>query len=204
MTLGVCLDPHLEGASGLGKLALRSLGIDADGISEKEKAHRAKLKVKIRGELMPYAGQAEPLIQGLKPHESTPESELLVLPISYKDLAIIAEKIARGCEYQLKGRYTDPPYGIRIFTSDPHVLPHGFQDVAQSYTLGPGCKILRASDPRNPYIVIYKLLLWETLCFTINIDFEADLLEDERLYTRPSGFTREELEKRRKAVTDAF
>jgi hypothetical protein len=40
--LGLCLDPHLEGASGIGKLALRSLGIDADDISEKEKSHRTK------------------------------------------------------------------------------------------------------------------------------------------------------------------
>src|ERR1035441_7983823 len=40
----LCIDPKKEAVSGLASKVLRSLGLDADGVSETEKAHRNRLR----------------------------------------------------------------------------------------------------------------------------------------------------------------
>src|SRR5271169_2434899 len=56
--LVLCVNPKSEAASGLASRTLRSLGLDAEKLSEREKAHRAKLRDKIRSELMPQSDVA--------------------------------------------------------------------------------------------------------------------------------------------------
>src|SRR5579859_3303233 len=57
--LALCIDPKSPAASGLADRVLRSLGLDADDLPEKEKAIRDKLKIQIRSEFIPYAEVAE-------------------------------------------------------------------------------------------------------------------------------------------------
>lgn len=98
--LVLCVNPKSEAASGLASRALRSLGIDVDHLSERERIHRARLRNKLRAELMPQADLVgKPgKIPGLGPPEGS-ESPWS-LPIPWAGLAIVAEKIVRGCEYK--------------------------------------------------------------------------------------------------------
>ncbi len=87
ISLGLCLDPHLPGASGIGERALRSLGIDAEGISEEEKAHRDKSRAKLQSKLMPYecAASRQPgaLLQGFQACEGISAARRSVVAIPY-------------------------------------------------------------------------------------------------------------------------
>jgi len=146
----LCINPKSEAASGLASKALRSLGLDADGLSEREKAHRAGLRAKIRSELMPQTDVAgKPgKIPGLGPPEG--EELELAIPIPWAGLAIIAEKIVRGCEYKLKGRYLEAPYGIRIFVSPSDFVPQPCVAASELFDFGPGCKSDACSPERIP------------------------------------------------------
>ena len=137
--LVLCVNPKSEAASGLASKALRSLGLDADGLSEREKAHRARLRDKIRSELMPQADVVgKPgKIPGLGP----PEGEVVqwAIPIPWAGLAIVGEKIIRGCEYKLKGRFLEAPYGMRIFVSPSDFVPQPYAAASEVLDFGPGC-----------------------------------------------------------------
>ncbi len=173
--LVLCLDPKSEAVSGLTSKALRSLGLDTERLSENEKVHRDKLRAKLRSELIPYAHVAgKPgQIPGLGPHEPTQ----WVVPIPWAGLSIMAEKIARGCEHKLKGRFLEKPYGIRTAVTDSAVVPELFARAAKVYDFGPGCKIRRVFATEDPNVVIYWISIWDALCFTVKIDLEEELPE---------------------------
>jgi hypothetical protein len=190
--LVLCVDPKSEAASGLASRALRSLGIDADGLSEQERTHREKIRAKIRSELMPHAEVVG--IPGKIPGLGPPEGEPVqwAIPIPWAGLAIIAEKIVRGCEYKLKGRYLDIPYGIRIFVSETHFLPQPYAAAAQSLDFGPGCNISRVFATEDPKVVLYWLTLWNALHFNVKIDIEDELKKVDDRNSRVQGIPSEE------------
>lgn len=195
--LALCLDPSLEGASGLGALALRSIGIETGNLSRRDKFHRDKLKVKLQGELIPYEKVVEKpgAIPGLRPQEGVADSELLAIPIPYRHLSRIAEKMTCGCEYKLRGRYLEAPYAIHTLVSEHASLD--FLDDVETFRLGPVCSILRASDREDSKAVVYKFLLWESICLSTHVNHNSILSLAESVSEKVKGYTREQLEELR-------
>lgn len=105
----LCIDPKKEAVSGLASKVLRSLGLDTVGLSETEKAHRERVRAKLRAELIPYLDVAggPGAIPGLGPYENSPWA----VPIPWASLSIIAEKIARVCEHKIEARLWRVPMG---------------------------------------------------------------------------------------------
>jgi hypothetical protein len=190
--LVLCVNPKSESASGLASKALRSLGLDADGLSEREKAHRARLGDKIRSELMPKADVAgKPgKIPGLGPPEG--EDVQWAIPIPWAGLAIIAEKIVRGCEYKLKGRFLEAPYGVRIFVSPSDFVPQPYAAASEVFDFGPGCNVRRVFAREDPNVVLYWISIWNTLRFNVKIDLEDDLMKADQRSSRVQGMAAEE------------
>jgi len=187
--LALCIDPASEPASGLAPKVLRSLGLDVDELDQREKAHRDKLKAKIRSELMPHADVAggPSDIPGLSRQAGFRETAQFAIPIPWAGLAIIAEKIARGCEYKVSQRYVDHRYGIRTSITNPDVMSPQFASHRRLIDFGPGCQVLRVFVTEDPNIVRYRILVWGTLCFHVIIDIEDYLLKFDQLVTRPQG-----------------
>jgi TonB family protein len=123
------------------------------------------------------------LIPGLVLHPGN-VSESPVGRIPYSHLFRVAEKFGRGCEYKLRNRYVEPPYGLRIFIGHPDEIRAEF-DGEQLFDLGRGFKIKCVRNAENPGDVAYWFLLWETVCLKIFISFESVLLELEPQFPGP-------------------
>jgi hypothetical protein len=183
----LCVNPKYEAASGLASKVLRSLGIDARGLSERERIHRRRFRDKIRSELMPQAELAgKPgRIPGLGPPEGS-ESQWSI-PIPWAGLAIVAEKIVRGCEYKLMARLIEPPYGLRIFVSPSDFVPDPYASASQVFDFGPGCSVRRLFAKEDPNVVLYWISVWNTLHFNVKIDLEDDLMQADQRASRVQG-----------------
>ena len=184
--LVLCVNPKSEAASGLTEKVLRSLGLDTDQLPEEEKARRDNLRARIRAELMPSAAVAEKpeaRIPGLGPRESAEWS----IPIPWASLSIIAEKIVRGCEYNIKGRYLELPYGIRTFVDGSNVLPEPYASYAKGFDLGPGCTVRRLFAAEDPNVVLYWISVWGTLHLGACIALEDDLAKLDQRSSRVEG-----------------
>lgn len=81
----------------------------------------------------------------------------MAIPISWAKLALIAEKIVRGCEYKLNGRFLEAPYGIRVFVSSSDFVPQLYLAAAQFVNFGPGCNVRRVFATEDPNVVLYWL-----------------------------------------------
>jgi hypothetical protein len=93
------------------------------------------------------------------------------LPIPWAGLSIIAEKIARECEYRLKDKkFVWPPYGVRTCVANPDEISPLFQSHRREIDFGPGCRVTRAVE--DPDVVRYRILIWGTLCFHVLLDHE--------------------------------
>jgi hypothetical protein len=80
--LALCVDPRKPAAQGLSERAVRSFGVDVQGISEEERRHREALRDKIRGEMKPYTPDIEPhILPGLGPHPELPAGEQIRIDI---------------------------------------------------------------------------------------------------------------------------
>jgi 5-methylcytosine-specific restriction endonuclease McrA len=185
--LALCIDPHSPAASGIAAAALRALGIDAEELSEKERGHREKLRARIRAELMPQAETAElpGKIPGLGPAHDEPSDWAIGIP--WAALSIIAEKIARGCEYKLKERYIEPPYGLRTAVSESGMVPEELLPGITVFDLGPGCKIQRLFAMEDHNLVCYWITFWGTLNLKVVVDQETYLQTIDQTATRPQG-----------------
>jgi hypothetical protein len=185
--LVLCVNPKSEAASGLASKALRSLGIDASGLSEREKTYRLRFRGKIRSELMPQAELSDKpgRIPGLGPPEGS-ESQWSI-PIPWAGLAIVAEKIVRGCEFRLKDRFVEPPYGMRIFISPSDFVPEPYASASEFLEFGPGCTVRRLFAREDPNVVLYWISIWNTLHFDIKIDLEGELMQADQRSSRVRG-----------------
>ncbi len=183
----LCVNPKSEAASGLASKALRSLGIDASELSEREKIHRRRFRDKIRSELMPQADLAgKPgRIPGLGPSEGS-ESQWSI-PIPWAGLAIVAEKIVRGCEYKIRDRLVEPPYGMRIFVSPSDFVPEPYASASRVFEFGPGCSFRRLFAREDLNVVLYWISVWNTLHFNVKIDLEDELMQADQRASRVQG-----------------
>lgn len=183
--LMLCIDPSLEGVSGLKFKVLRSLGLDIDGLSKAEKERREARRAKIRAELTRdenlLNGPAR--VPGLPAHEDSQYG----VPIPYAGLSIITEKIVRGAEYKLHGRYVEPPYKVLTFIHDSDSVPQPFRPFLYSYDLGHGCRIRRLKTIEDANVVRYWITVWGTLHIGAMIDHEDYILRIQRTMPRPEG-----------------
>ena len=185
--LALCIDPHSDAASGIGTLALRSLGIGAGELPEQERAHREKLRARVRAEFIPHAESKElpGKIPGLGPPDDQPSEWAIGIP--WAGLSIIAEKIARGCEYKLKNRFIAPPYGLRTYVEESDVVPEPLASAIRVFDFGPGCKIQRLFATEDHNVVLYWITLWRSLCLHVRIDLEVELLKVDQRSRRCEG-----------------
>jgi hypothetical protein len=170
--LALCLDPRSTPAKGIPEKALRSLGIDAGELSPKEREHREKRRLKLKAELIPrIAGEQIPgAIPGLARVPATAE---YAVPIPWAGLSIIAEKIARGCEYKLNGKkFVEPPYAVRTCITEPDIVSPQFLSHRRIIDFGPGCRVIRIFATEDENVVRYRILIWGTLCFHVLFDHE--------------------------------
>jgi hypothetical protein len=113
LRVGLCLDPNSEAAKGIREKALRSLGINAGELALKDRGHRENRRHKLEAELiLVISGEQIPgAIPGIA---QNPAPAGYVVPIPWAGLSIIAEKIARGCEYKFKDKkFVEPPYAVK-------------------------------------------------------------------------------------------
>jgi hypothetical protein len=184
-------DPNSDAASGLAAKVFRSLGLDVKGLPEKEKTIRDGLRATIHSEFIPYAEVAElsaGRIPGLGPSPDEAPGPAIFIP--WAALAIIGEKIARGCEYKYKnrGRLVEPPYGIRTLIENSGVVPEPFASFGEVLDFGPGCKVIRGAVPEeDPGFVRYWISIWGTIHFTVLIDQEAYLQSIDKELRSPGG-----------------
>jgi hypothetical protein len=182
--------PESEAAAGLASRVFRSLGLDVDGLPEKEKTIRDSLRAKIRSEFIPSAEAAElpGKIPGLGPPDGTLRSTG-ALPIPWAGLSIIAEKIARGCEFKYKNRrrLIMPPYGIRTLVRESDFVPEPFASACKLLDFGPGCKVRRLFFTEDPNTVWYFISIWNTLNMHVRIELETELLKADREFRKCKG-----------------
>jgi hypothetical protein len=103
---------------------------------------------------------------------------------------MIAEKIARGCEYHYKKRrrYIEAPYGVRTLIRKSEEFDRGAGTVCEVLDLGPGCKITRIHHPQgDPHVAAYFISMWGALHLTALIDFENELQRLDRLVPKADG-----------------
>jgi hypothetical protein len=171
--------------AGVASTARPALGLDGGNLPESEKSRRDRPRAKVSADLLAYDEIAETpgFISGLvlHPHNG---SESAVVPIPYSDLSKIAEKFGRACEYKLRNRYVEPPYGLRTFIGHPDEIRAEF-DGEQLFDLGPGFKVKCVRHAENPADVAYWFLLWDTVCLKVVISFESVLIELEPKFPRP-------------------
>lgn len=184
--LASCLDPSLEAAKGVSQSALRSLGIDAGELTPIERAHRDNRRLKLKAELIPVTdGEHMPgAIPGLA--QKSGQAEYAV-PIPWAGISIIAEKIARGCEYKSNGKkFVEPPYAVRTCISEPDIVSPQFQLQRRIIDFGPGCQVIRVYATEDENVVRYRILIWGSLCFHVLFDHEDYFRSEFDPKTEPS------------------
>lgn len=170
--LALCVDPRKGAASGISKQAIRSFGVGATGLSEKERRIREALRYKILKDIKPLTSDMQVyVLPGLGPHPGFPAEQQLQMEIPADMVHAVAKKILRGCEYWLgSGRIIEPPYDIEVFF--PRETP---QDVLQVFApfgpvyLGPGCRIRRAEAKEDSGVAMYEIVIWGSLTIYYSI-----------------------------------
>lgn len=188
----LCIDPKKETVSGLRSKVFRSLGLDADGLSETEKTHRERLRTKLKAELIPYADVAggPGAIPGLGPHKDSPWA----VPSPWASLSVVAEKIACVCEHRLEGRFVESPYGVRTSIDTARgVVPEPLLPFATILDFGPGFSVARLSPIEDPAAVRYWISIWDSLHLRAHIDLEEELRLLDSESSRVEGLTPEEI-----------
>lgn len=185
----LCLDTQSEAARGLDEKVFAAMGLDVTGLSKREKAIRDGLRAKIRSEFIPNDELAEMpgRIPGVGPAPDEPQGPGLLVP--WAGLAMIAEKIARGCEYRYKNqhRLVEHPYGVRVLIGDGGSSQEPLALLGETLDFGPGCQIIRVSPDEDPRVVRYWISIWASLHFKVLIDYEEYLVEIEKQLNKPGG-----------------
>jgi hypothetical protein len=170
--LALCLNPKLEATKGVFEKALRSLGIGAGDLTLEEREHRENRRLKLRAEFIRVTAseQMPGTIPGLAQALGMAKD---AVPIPWAGLAIIAEKIARGCEYRMnRKKFVEPPYSVRIRISESIIVEPQFLLCKTVKDFGPGCEVMRIFATEDENLVQYRILIWGTLCFYVHLDHE--------------------------------
>jgi hypothetical protein len=110
-----------------------------------------------------------PAFAGAEPTGPSVDDMAPVALVTIDLIAPVAEKIVRGLEFKLAGRYIESPLSLRTFIV-PSDKIHEWDDVFEKTTelqFGPGLKVLRAVPNDNEIIAMYRILIWRT--FTIHV-----------------------------------
>jgi hypothetical protein len=188
--MGLSLDTSSEAAHGLDERVFRSLGIDVTDRPSGELAIRERERAKLRSEFLAYEEVCElpGRIRGLGPPLDQPQGPAVLIP--WASLSMMAEKIARGCEYRYRNqkRYVQHPYGLLTLIPD---LDEFFDNPMLKFTelmdFGPGCQVRRGSPPEDPNVVRYFITIWGVLHFKVLIDFQDYLDELAKTLPKPGG-----------------
>jgi hypothetical protein len=156
---------------------MRAMGFDTENISAPEQRRREAVRQKVKSEMVPRESLAgKPgKIPGLGPSDET-ESEWSI-PLPFAAFAIVVEKIVRGCEWRLRKRFIEEPYGLRIYPQPGLEYPKEFESWIKDIDLGPGCKIKRVFVSEDPNMVRYWIAIWDTMYFHVVVDLETYLKE---------------------------
>ena len=176
--LGLCLDSTAAAASGIAFKALRSLGVGADGLSDKERSHRDNLRNKIEKEMLSWDQvKGRPgMLPGFGPHKGFPAENQLAIRVPHDGLVALAKKIVRGLEFQLMGRYVEAPYEIRVFFIEPEaaetITRSVFANLREEH-VGPGLRVIRNAAIDDRQVVLYEMLIWGTLTIHAVVDLAS-------------------------------
>ena len=160
----MCVGPVKGEAAGLSRRALESLGVNAAGISAKERKHRQALKEKVLKQIKPYVPGTE-YFPGFGPHAGFPEDQQYEIGISAEQMREVAGKIVRGCEYVLgTQRLIEDPYAVEIYFAHESKIGNliSLFGTFGSVHLGPGFRVKRAAAHDEPNTVLYKIDIWDT------------------------------------------
>lgn len=180
--LALCIDPRKAEASGISKKVMEDLGVGVVGIGDDEQSHRQAQLVALLKKTARYKEGME-TFPGFGLHEGFPENEQTALLIAKELLDPVAEKILRGCEYQLgAGRYIEAPYRLEVsFPDEDSEELEGIRGIFQRIKathLGPGFSVQRALLDTDSESVIYKVVVWDTLIIygaIVSSEWEARL-----------------------------
>lgn len=173
--LAPCINPSKAEASGISRKLLRTFGIGED-ISENERSIRKKKLESILQEVRPYEGQKP--FPGLGLHDGYPPEIQKIIPVPVDYLIPVLEKIFRGTEYILGGRYIQPPHEIKIYHVDeePTEVTKLIEKFGYSTSLGPGFIIQRAASSVGDLVILYKAIIWGILISYASIDLPGRTL----------------------------
>jgi hypothetical protein len=166
--LVICINPKNPAAAGLSEVAVRSFGVRAIGIDDKERKHREALKDKVFKEAKPISrDDYEHLVPGLGPHPEASSATQVQIDIPADQLQQVMKKIVRGCEYWLgNGRIIEPPFEMDILLVRAEDLPSAVKQLLATFEsthLGPGLKIRRGAAQDGSRAVLYELIIWDTI-----------------------------------------
>jgi hypothetical protein len=184
------LDTSSEAARGLDEWVFRSLGIDVGNLSSKEQAIRDHERAKLQAEFLPYL-EVQDLpgrIPGLGPPLDQPQGPGILIP--WAGLSMMAEKIARGCEYRYNNqkRYVQAPYGIlTLIPNLDDLSDNPLLKFTELIDFGPGCQVRRAVTLEDACVVRYFITMWGVLQFKVLIDFQDYLDELQKTLPKPGG-----------------
>jgi hypothetical protein len=185
-----CIDPKSSAVSGLYARVFRTLGIGTVGLPGSEQECRDKLRAQLRSELMPSSETAQlpGAIPGLGPPAGQAEHSI---PIPFAALSMMAEKIARGCEYRYKNRkrLISSPYGVFTAIRDTAFIPEPFASGTKLLDFGPGCQIKRLAFIEDTNTVWYFITIWQALNIHVRIEPEAELIKVAPQYQRVQGIS---------------
>lgn len=133
---------------------------------------------KIRKSMRPLdelsSDEAKSIFPGLGVWD-TPQRQF-TLTINEKDIRREAEKMVRGCEYQIAKRYVEPPYNVQVHFVHEGDVPDGIWKIVEkfavSYDLGPAFRAKRATVHDEPLVVFYRIDFWGHVVVYAFIDRE--------------------------------
>ena len=157
MRLAGSVDPKEPAASGIHERALRSMGIGVtEELPEAERKRRAARRAEIAAEFTAFK-ESEATISGLGPSDGT---ATLAVALPMAGFSMLAEKIARGCEFKFYQRLVIPPYDVATMMWSERAIPIDALPLCRELSFGPGLRVTRAAKDGR---VHYWMMLWNTL-----------------------------------------
>jgi tetratricopeptide (TPR) repeat protein len=160
-------------ASGVPSRALRAIGFGTSGLSEKEETHRKKYRRKVLSRVVPLGVLKDvvPMFPGPEQLGRPRDNMEPVVVLTMDLVAPVAEKIVRGLEFKLAGRYIEPPLSLKTFVVPPeraHELDYIFEGTTE-LEFGPGFGVLRAVPRDNEIIAMYRIIIWKALTIHVAV-----------------------------------
>lgn len=175
LKLAMCIDPKKIGAQGLNKRFLVSLGIGVDPteITPLEAKARLKTLLKLIRPATPYKPGIKAL-PGLGLHAGYEPEKHMVIPVPHEELTQVSEKIIRGLEYKLAGRYIQEPLRLKVYFIENFEAADRIDLLLENHgtktAYGPGFLVERVetNDGTHP-TMLYKISIWDTLTIYASI-----------------------------------